>query len=50
MFIKISKKECAACRHPIETRRLLREDTKIKEISNYYNLFRRLIFIIFNLI
>ena len=26
------KKECAICRHPIETKRLLKEDNKIKEI------------------
>ena len=30
-YFKI-KKECAICRHPIETKRLLKEDNKIKEI------------------
>ena len=28
------KKECAICRHPIETRRLMKDDEKIKEIIN----------------
>ena len=30
------KKECAICRHPIETKRLLKEDTKIKEIIDCF--------------
>ena len=30
-YFKI-KKECAICRHPIETKRLLKDDSKIKEI------------------
>ena len=38
------KKECALCRHPIETRRVLREDKKLKEISKQtYNLVNCLI-------
>ena len=34
-YFKI-KKECAICRHPIETKRLLKEDNKIKEIINCF--------------
>ena len=30
------KKECAICRHPIETKRLLKDDTKIKEIIDCF--------------
>jgi hypothetical protein len=30
------KKECAICRHPIETKRLLKEDNKIKEIIDCF--------------
>lgn len=32
------KKECAICRHPIETRRLMKEDKTIKSIGKYNNL------------
>ena len=28
------KKECAICRHPVETRRLMKEDLKLKQIIN----------------
>ena len=34
-YFKI-KKECAICRHPIETKRLLKDDNKIKEIINCF--------------
>ena len=34
-YFKI-KKECAICRHPIETKRLLKDDTKIKEIIDCF--------------
>ena len=30
------KKECAICRHPIETKRLLKDDNKIKEIIDCF--------------
>ena len=30
------KKECAICRHPIETKRLLKDDSKIKEIIDCF--------------
>ena len=34
-FFKV-KKECAICRHPIETKRLLKDDDKIKEIIDCF--------------
>ena len=34
-YFKI-KKECAICRHPIETKRLLKEDNKIKEVIDCF--------------
>ena len=34
-YFKI-KKECAICRHPLETKRLLKDDTKIKEIIDCF--------------
>ena len=34
-YFKI-KKECAICRHPIETKRLLKDDTKIKEVIDCF--------------
>jgi E3 ubiquitin-protein ligase RNF1/2 len=38
-FNQFRKKECALCRHPIETRRLMKEDYKLKEISRYLNIY-----------
>ena len=34
-YFKI-KKECAICRHPLETKRLLKDDTKIKDIIDCF--------------